>query len=81
MRPDAADLIKKFLTVDPEKRLGYKGVEEIKNHPFFYGTDWNNLIKSNPPIVPEIIKEEKKNEVIEEKDPFLKLVVSSKVKF
>ena len=83
MTPEAADLIKKLLNLDPEKRLGSKGVDEIKTHDFFHGTDWNNLIKSEPPIIPEIILEDEKkgkNEIAE-KDPFLKQVVSTQVIF
>lgn len=81
MTPQAADLIKRLLTLDPEKRLGSKSVDEIKNHMFFQGINWNYLIKSEPPIIPEIIvEEEKKNkDEISEKDPFLKQVVSSQV--
>ena len=85
MTPQAADLIKKLLNLDPEKRLGSKNVDEIKNHVFFHGLDWNNIINSEPPIIPEIIheiiqEEEKKNrDEIAEKDPFLKQVVSIQV--
>jgi len=35
----AADLIKKLLNSDPKKRLGSKGAQEVKNHPFFKGTE------------------------------------------
>lgn len=35
--PEAKDLIDKLLELDRKKRLGSKGVEEIKNHPFFKG--------------------------------------------
>ena len=37
MTPEAKDLIDKLLELDRKKRLGTKGVEEIKNHPFFKG--------------------------------------------
>lgn len=83
MTPEASDLIKKLLQSNPQERLGYNGVEEIKNHSFFHGIDWNNLIKSKPPIVPEDIQQEKVqvNEINGEKDPFLQQVVSIKVFF
>jgi len=32
---DAVDLIKKLLTPNPIRRLGYNGSHEIKNHKFF----------------------------------------------
>lgn len=37
LSPEAKDLIQRFLTKDPEKRLGVNGIEEIKSHPFFAG--------------------------------------------
>eukprot|EP01121_Diplochlamys_sp_Union-15-3_P010674 TRINITY_DN3017_c0_g1_i1.p1 TRINITY_DN3017_c0_g1~~TRINITY_DN3017_c0_g1_i1.p1 ORF type:complete len:168 (+),score=26.78 TRINITY_DN3017_c0_g1_i1:84-587(+) len=42
--PDVAkDLINQLLTLEPEHRLGSKGANEVKNHPFFNGIDWENL--------------------------------------
>jgi len=41
--PEAKDLIDKLLTIDMTKRLGAKGVEEIKAHPFFKGIFRNIL--------------------------------------
>jgi serine/threonine kinase 38 len=38
----ATDLLRKMIA-DPEQRLGRNGAEEIKNHPFFYGVDWDNI--------------------------------------
>lgn len=46
-------MIQKLLTLDHTKRLGTNGVEEIKNHRFFEGIDWNNLRQQQPPIIPE----------------------------
>jgi len=37
MSPEAADLIKKLLVLDPEQRLGKNSVNEIKTHNFFEG--------------------------------------------
>jgi len=53
MSPEAADLIKKLLTSDHTKRLGAQGAQEIKEHPFFKGIDWDALTKQKAPIVPE----------------------------
>ena len=42
--PDAAkDLITRLTIHDPNKRLGLNGSEEILNHPFFEGIDWEKL--------------------------------------
>lgn len=54
-----------MLEPDRTKRLGVKGVDEIKNHPFFkgifflfectliwLGIDWDVLLKSKAPIIP-----------------------------
>ena len=39
---EAKDIIQKLLEKNPKKRLGYqKGIEEIKNHPFFAKIDFN----------------------------------------
>lgn len=38
-------LIGALLERDPEKRLGNNGFEEIKNHEFFNGLDWDLLEK------------------------------------
>lgn len=39
-----------------EKRLGTNGADEIKNHPFFEGIDWNALLekKIRPPFIPKL---------------------------
>jgi len=48
--PLAADLVKKLLERDPNKRI--KG-EELKQHPFFEGLDWRELRQQEPPFVPK----------------------------
>jgi len=40
---EASDFVNRLLTLSPEKRLGYGGVEEVKNHSFFTDVDWNKL--------------------------------------
>eukprot|EP00744_Colponema_vietnamica_P000327 GILI01000578.1.p1 GENE.GILI01000578.1~~GILI01000578.1.p1 ORF type:complete len:896 (+),score=318.89 GILI01000578.1:250-2937(+) len=53
---DAKDILSKMLKRNPEHRLGCsdRGVAEIKEHPFFYGFDWENLLNRTlrPPLVP-----------------------------
>ena len=47
------DLIKKLLTIDPAKRLGANSIQEIMDHPWFSGLDWDNIDKLDPVFVPE----------------------------
>lgn len=48
--PEAYDLITKLLEHDPMKRFGACGAEEIKQHPFFRGIDWENIRHMKPPL-------------------------------
>ncbi|CAL5991636.1 Kinase [Hexamita inflata] len=50
---EAKDLIKKFLTKDPCKRL--HKFKEIQEHPFFAGINWEQLFKM-PPVVKPVVK-------------------------
>jgi serine/threonine-protein kinase RIM15 len=54
MSPEAQDFIDKLLTVDPKKRLGANGVDEIKQHAFFKGVKWEKLKSRRPPFVPSV---------------------------
>jgi len=53
LSPEAEHLIRRFCC-DKKDRIGRKGVEEIKSHPFFKGIDWDNIRKGNGPFVPQI---------------------------
>ncbi|GAB2276843.1 3-phosphoinositide-dependent protein kinase 2 [Dionaea muscipula] len=48
---EARDLIDRLLAIDPSKRpgAGPDGYAAVKNHPFFYGIDWENLREQTPP--------------------------------
>ncbi|RUP03060.1 kinase-like domain-containing protein, partial [Jimgerdemannia flammicorona] len=50
---EAEDLIRRLIC-NPEHRLGRRGAEEIKAHPFFYGVDWNHIREMRSPHVPEL---------------------------
>ena len=52
---EAIDFINKLLIRKPEKRLGYKGINEIKNHPWLKYYPWEELEqkKLNSPYLPE----------------------------
>ncbi|KAI1435336.1 hypothetical protein GGR50DRAFT_703122 [Xylaria sp. CBS 124048] len=58
--PEAKDLINRLLCVDPQKRLGNNqedkfasGGEEIRNHPWFIGTNWDTLLQDEAQFVPQ----------------------------
>ncbi|OMJ66641.1 hypothetical protein SteCoe_36448 [Stentor coeruleus] len=46
---EAQDIISKLLERDPTRRLGIRGVEEIKSHPFFEGLNWTLLEQKKLP--------------------------------
>ena len=50
---EAEDLIMKLIN-NSNERLGLKGAEEIKNHPFFKGIDWENLRNTKAPFIPKL---------------------------
>jgi len=49
---EAKNCIKRLLERDPNKRLGAKNKQEIKDDPFFNGVDWNKVLRKEyrPPI-------------------------------
>jgi serine/threonine protein kinase len=46
----AEDLIKKLLVKDPSKRLGVSNFEELGNHPFFEGFDFDTCYDDEAPL-------------------------------
>ena len=55
--PEARDIIRSLLSRDPAARLGSRhpdGAQDIKNHPFFKGANWEKLERKEvtPPFVP-----------------------------
>eukprot|EP00892_Ulva_mutabilis_P009716 jgi/Ulvmu1/7116/UM034_0022.1 len=48
--PDTArDLVSRLLVEDPAERIGYSSLQEIKDHAFFEGIDWEHLLSSPGP--------------------------------
>ena len=45
--PEATDIIQKLLKINPQQRLGCNGIKEIKEHPFFDGINWEEMLKNN----------------------------------
>eukprot|EP00475_Leptophrys_vorax_P007158 TRINITY_DN14533_c0_g1_i1.p1 TRINITY_DN14533_c0_g1~~TRINITY_DN14533_c0_g1_i1.p1 ORF type:complete len:850 (+),score=206.48 TRINITY_DN14533_c0_g1_i1:191-2740(+) len=54
LTPEAKDLISKLLDPNPVRRLGARGANEIKSHPFFNNIDWDKLEhrEVKPPFKP-----------------------------
>lgn len=50
---EARDFMERLMTVDPEKRLGYHGAEEVKQHPFFKSINWDTLMTESPSFIPQ----------------------------
>ena len=67
---------------DANVRLGVNGIEEIKNHPFFNGIDWNNMKNKKAPYVPDLKTDvdTKHFDKFEEVDPWVPSKKASKRK-
>jgi len=52
--PIAKDLISKLLEINPDDRLGRKGISEVKSHPFFAVINWDTLLTQEPPFRPKL---------------------------
>lgn len=50
--PDAKDLILKLLVLDPAKRLGSDGGDQIKNHSYFKDVQWDRVYEREASFVP-----------------------------
>lgn len=55
------DLINQLLSKSPIERLGFKGVQQIKQHMFFADINWKKLEKKQlkPPFIPNVVCEMK----------------------
>ncbi|XP_029110662.1 microtubule-associated serine/threonine-protein kinase 3 isoform X4 [Scleropages formosus] len=55
---DAQDLITRLLKQSPLERLGTGGAGEVKQHLFFFGLDWNGLLRQKAEFIPQLESEE-----------------------
>ncbi|XP_054790625.1 uncharacterized protein LOC129296054 isoform X1 [Prosopis cineraria] len=53
LSPEAKDLICKLLC-NVNHRLGSNGADEIKDHPFFKGVEWDKLYQMEAAFIPEV---------------------------
>ena len=61
--PEAKDFIEKLLHKDFSLRLGAKGVDELKGHPFLEDVDWGTIKSSDSVLIPSNMV--KKSDIIE----------------
>lgn len=56
MNPEARSICRGMLQRDPLQRLGYRGAQEIKSHPFFASIDFDALLQKRiePPFKPVV---------------------------
>ena len=58
MQAEAKDIITALLQQSPRDRLGTGGSHEVKDHPYFYGVNWNSLLRQKAEFVPQLLNEE-----------------------
>ncbi|KZT62948.1 hypothetical protein CALCODRAFT_552399 [Calocera cornea HHB12733] len=51
---EARDFMERLMCTDPTKRLGAKGAQDVKAHPWLQGIDWDNLTAQPAQFVPQI---------------------------
>ncbi|KAK7695966.1 hypothetical protein QCA50_000605 [Cerrena zonata] len=52
--PEARDFMQRLMTLDPAQRLGANGAEEVKDHPFFTGIDWDQVTTTEAAFIPQV---------------------------
>ncbi|KAJ3115092.1 hypothetical protein HDU96_001204 [Phlyctochytrium bullatum] len=53
LSPECRDLLERLMCTSIESRLGYRGAEEVKRHPFFADVKWETLHSSEASFVPK----------------------------
>ncbi|KAI0068805.1 hypothetical protein BV25DRAFT_1791490 [Artomyces pyxidatus] len=51
---EARDFMERLLTLDPTRRLGVNGAEEVKAHPFFAGIEWDKVTTTEAAFIPQV---------------------------
>ncbi|KAI0650328.1 hypothetical protein C8Q79DRAFT_901231 [Trametes meyenii] len=52
--PEAKDFMQRLMTLDPTKRLGANGAEEVRAHPFFAGIEWDKVTTTEAAFIPQV---------------------------
>ncbi|KAI8056703.1 hypothetical protein BDF22DRAFT_207836 [Syncephalis plumigaleata] len=53
LSPEARDFMEQLLCIDPRRRLGCEGAEQVKAHPFFKEINWQTICTDTPSFVPQ----------------------------
>jgi hypothetical protein len=55
---ESRNVVNSLLQRKEENRLGNKGAESVKSHPWFKDVDWEGILKQTvvPPFVPRSVK-------------------------
>ncbi|KAK2466121.1 hypothetical protein APHAL10511_001763 [Amanita phalloides] len=51
---EVQDFMKRLLLLDPAQRLGSRGAEEVKAHPFFAVIDWDKVTATEAAFIPQV---------------------------
>lgn len=54
---EARDLMERLMCTNPATRLGARGTDEIKRHPFFASVDWDTVFTAEASFVPMVSEE------------------------
>ncbi|XP_013148915.1 PREDICTED: microtubule-associated serine/threonine-protein kinase 3 isoform X2 [Papilio polytes] len=55
---EARTIITELLARNPRDRLGTGGTHQVKDHIYFYGLDWNNLLRRKAEFIPQLENDE-----------------------
>lgn len=55
---EARAIITELLSRNPRDRLGTGGTHQVKEHVYFYGLDWNNLLRRKAEFIPQLENDE-----------------------
>ncbi|XP_028025652.1 microtubule-associated serine/threonine-protein kinase 2 isoform X3 [Bombyx mandarina] len=55
---EARAIITELLARNPRDRLGTGGTHQVKDHVYFYGLDWNNLLRRKAEFIPQLENDE-----------------------
>ncbi|KAH0839924.1 RIM15, signal transduction response regulator [Lanmaoa asiatica] len=51
---EAKDFMRRLMDTEPATRLGANGADEVKNHPFFEGIEWDKVTSKEAAFIPQL---------------------------